>query len=280
MDGTVEDFNRAAPDEAAATLRPCNASSRWAVDLVAARPYRDIAALVAASDAAVARLDWADVEEALAGHPRIGERAEGASREATWSRGEQSKVGVAPDAVRAALAEGNAAYEQRFGHIYLVNAAGRPADELLAVLRERLDHDAATERDAVRRELAAISRNRLARLFGARLSVSTHVLDAVLGAPAAGVRVSLERQDGAGWAELGTADTDADGRIRSWGETACDAAPGIHRLRFATGKWFAGRGRDTFYPEVAITFRVADPLQHHHVPLLLSPFAYSTYRGS
>ena len=101
--------------------------------------------------------------------------------------------------------------------------------------------------------------------------VTTHVLDAALGRPAAGMAVRLERWDGAVVAEVRT---DTDGRARDLG----DHEPGDYRLVFGTGPWFAAAGRDTFYPEVAVGFRLG--LGHHHVPLLLSPYAYSTYRGS
>ena len=105
------------------------------------------------------------------------------------------------------------------------------------------------------------------------MSVSTHVLDAVAGRPAAGVAVRLFAGD-----ELVTQGvTDGDGRCRLTEEPT---VRGPHRLVFATGAWFAGRGTAAFWPEVTLTFTVADPEQHHHVPLLLSPFSYSTYRGS
>jgi 5-hydroxyisourate hydrolase len=105
------------------------------------------------------------------------------------------------------------------------------------------------------------------------VSVSTHVLDAVSGRPAAGIEVGLW----VGAERIGEGITDADGRCRLTGE-ATSAGP--HRLVFATGPWFAGQGRDTFWPEVVLTFAVNEPAEHHHVPLLLSPYAYSTYRGS
>ena len=105
------------------------------------------------------------------------------------------------------------------------------------------------------------------------MSVSTHVLDSVTGRPAAGMAVRL--LDGERVVAEGT--TDADGRCRL---VEGDTATGTHRLVFGTGDWFAGRGRETFYPEVVLTFAVREPADHHHVPLLLSPFAYSTYRGS
>lgn len=109
-------------------------------------------------------------------------------------------------------------------------------------------------------------------------AVTTHVLDASRGKPADGVDVVLERAEGSDWTELGKARTDDDGRARQLGPTELDA--GDYRLTFATGAYFDRLGTDTFYPQVQITFRIGDPTQHYHVPLLLSPFAYSTYRGS
>ena len=106
-------------------------------------------------------------------------------------------------------------------------------------------------------------------------AVTTHVLDAARGRPAEGIAVQLRTAEGAPLAE---GVTNADGRIGELGPEQLDA--GDYLLTFATGEYFAARQVDTFYPEVSITFRIADPAQHHHVPLLLSPFAYSTYRGS
>ncbi|PWW22070.1 5-hydroxyisourate hydrolase [Geodermatophilus normandii] len=105
------------------------------------------------------------------------------------------------------------------------------------------------------------------------MSVSTHVLDAVAGRPAAGIAVRLF----AGDSLLAEGVTDDDGRCRL---TEAGTAAGPHRLVFATGAWFAARGTTAFWPEVTLTFAVTEPAAHHHVPLLLSPFAYSTYRGS
>jgi len=105
------------------------------------------------------------------------------------------------------------------------------------------------------------------------VSVSTHVLDSVLGRPAVGIEVLLFAGDDL----LAEGVTDRDGRCRLT-EEATTAGP--HRLVFATGAWFAEQGREAFYPEVTLTFSVTEPAEHHHVPLLLAPFAYSTYRGS
>lgn len=137
-------------------LREVCASRRWVEQVAAARPYGRSGALLLASDAALAALTEDDVDEALAGHPRIGERSDNEA-----SRLEQAGVG---DDVRAALAIGNREYEERFGHVYLVCASGRTGEELLAVLRARLGNDPATERRAVREELGKINRLRLQRL--------------------------------------------------------------------------------------------------------------------
>jgi 5-hydroxyisourate hydrolase len=109
------------------------------------------------------------------------------------------------------------------------------------------------------------------------MSLSSHVLDAVRGTPARGVAIRWERRDGDGWHPVADAITDADGRVGSW---PADTSKGVHRLVFGSGDYFAGQGTATFYPEVTVVFEVTDADAHHHVPLLLSPFAYSTYRGS
>ena len=105
------------------------------------------------------------------------------------------------------------------------------------------------------------------------MSVSTHVLDAVAGRPAAGIAVRLFAADQL----VAEGVTDRDGRCRLTEEAT---GVGAHRLVFTTGPWFTEQGRETFWPEVVLTFAVLEPAEHHHVPLLLSPFAYSTYRGS
>ncbi|EXG80200.1 2-oxo-4-hydroxy-4-carboxy-5-ureidoimidazoline decarboxylase [Cryptosporangium arvum] len=162
----MDAFNDADADTAAALLHPCCASTAWAKAIVAGRPYPGLDAVIAASDPVVKGLSWADVEEALAAHPRIGDRPKvAATTEKRWSQGEQAGVADADQEVLAALADGNAAYEARFGHVYLVCASGKSAEELLGILQDRLDNDPAHEHDVVRGELAAITRLRLAKLF-------------------------------------------------------------------------------------------------------------------
>ncbi|MEV5409143.1 2-oxo-4-hydroxy-4-carboxy-5-ureidoimidazoline decarboxylase [Thermopolyspora sp. NPDC052614] len=159
-------FNDLAAADAERELLACCASRAWAAAVAAGRPYRSVAEAVAAGGARVRELGWDDVAEALAAHPRIGERPSGPGREAGWSRREQSGTAGASREVLEALREGNLAYERRFGHVYLVRASGRDADEMLAILNERLGNDEEAEREVVRRELAEITGLRLARLLG------------------------------------------------------------------------------------------------------------------
>lgn len=115
-------------------------------------------------------------------------------------------------------------------------------------------------------------------------TISTHVLDTAVGRPAAGVPVRLEHvraeYAAAGPQLLGSGETDTDGRLRDLLPAGRTLEPGTYRIVFGTGAYFSARGLDAFYPEVSVLFRVAAAGEHYHVPLLLSPFGYSTYRGS
>ncbi|WP_243725551.1 2-oxo-4-hydroxy-4-carboxy-5-ureidoimidazoline decarboxylase [Actinomadura rubrisoli] len=162
---TVERLNALSGERARDELLTCCASRRWADAVAAGRPYAGLEALRSASAAALADLDWGEVEKALAAHPRIGDRVRGGDREAAWSRGEQSGVDGAAAELRKALVEGNRAYEERFGHVFLICATGLSAAEMLAALRARLANDPGTEREVVRDELAKIVDLRLAKLL-------------------------------------------------------------------------------------------------------------------
>jgi 5-hydroxyisourate hydrolase len=123
------------------------------------------------------------------------------------------------------------------------------------------------------------------------VTLSTHVLDATTGRPAAGLHVRLEHRGHAGWSPACEGLTGADGRLRLPGTAASPEPgpgltagqgfePGVYRITFGSGPYFAARGTASFYPEVTVTFEMTGSGEHYHVPLLLSPFAYSTYRGS
>ncbi len=160
-DSRLDRFNVEEAAAAEQDLLACCASRRWADEVLARRPYHDLAQLRGVSEQVLRALEWADVEQALAAHPRIGERAEGDSAEAGWSREEQAGAGPSGE-----LTEGNRAYEERFGHVFLICATGLSGEEVLTALRARLGNDPAAERDTVREELRKIVDLRLGKAFG------------------------------------------------------------------------------------------------------------------
>lgn len=112
-------------------------------------------------------------------------------------------------------------------------------------------------------------------------TISTHILDTSRGRPAAGVSIALEVLNaGEGWSQLSAAETDADGRVTQFGVSESQLIPGTYRLVFGVAKYFESLQQQSFYPEVVVTFLIEGAAEHYHVPLLISPFGYSTYRGS
>jgi 2-oxo-4-hydroxy-4-carboxy-5-ureidoimidazoline decarboxylase len=160
----VDVVNSEPAERLAEALRACNAAPRFVAEVLAGRPYPDADALVARAEQVARALPWAEVAAALAEHPRIGDRVEGSSAEAEASRREQSSVRGAGVDVRAALVDGNRAYEERFGHVFLIRAAGRSPEEMLAELRRRLGNDEQAERAEVTEQLAQITALRVEAL--------------------------------------------------------------------------------------------------------------------
>jgi OHCU decarboxylase len=158
----LEWFNRLSDEAAASELLAVCHSRRWAKEVAAGRPYADLAALQRAADEVWRGLGPEDWMEAFAAHPRIGE---GGGVSADWSRQEQAGVGGAAPEVQDRLARGNAEYEARFGYVFLISAAGRDAEEILAALTERLGNDPATELRVAADEHRRITRLRLERLM-------------------------------------------------------------------------------------------------------------------
>lgn len=169
----VDEINALEPSAADRALGEVCAAPQWIEMVRAGRPYVDTDDLLAASDRASAALDDEGLEAALAGHPRIGERpgpTTPTDSTSTAATREQAGVDVADVGLIAELAEANRAYEERFGRIYLVCASGRTGPELLVILRQRLEHDDATELRVTRDELAQINRLRLERMVGSSAS--------------------------------------------------------------------------------------------------------------
>jgi 2-oxo-4-hydroxy-4-carboxy-5-ureidoimidazoline decarboxylase len=158
-------FNALPEPAARRELAACCAARRFTETVAAGRPYRDREALRASVDTALTALDWDGVREALAAHPRIGERAAASGREAAWSAAEQSAAASGAAEIRQRIAEGNVAYENRFGHVFLICANGRPANDVLAALTVRLGNDPGTEQKVVRDELRKIVHLRLEKVL-------------------------------------------------------------------------------------------------------------------
>jgi 2-oxo-4-hydroxy-4-carboxy-5-ureidoimidazoline decarboxylase len=154
-------FNAATAEDAKRDVFACCASRRFASAVADGRPYPDADALLTAVDAAFTALSWDDILEAMNEHPRIGDRAVRGG----MSAAEQSGASAASDEVRQGLADGNLAYEQRFGHIFLICASGLSGQEMLEQLRARLEHDDEAERTVVREELRKITRLRMTKML-------------------------------------------------------------------------------------------------------------------
>jgi 2-oxo-4-hydroxy-4-carboxy-5-ureidoimidazoline decarboxylase len=158
---TLAAFNAAPPQVAERDVLACCASGSLAKLIVDGRPYRDEATVMNAVDAAFTTLSWDDIVESMNAHPRIGDRTPGGG----WSAAEQSGAASAGEAVRRALAEGNLAYEKRFGHVFLICASGLSGQEMLTQLEARLGNNHQAERSVVRQELLKITRLRMTKLL-------------------------------------------------------------------------------------------------------------------
>ncbi|SCX58113.1 2-oxo-4-hydroxy-4-carboxy-5-ureidoimidazoline decarboxylase [Klenkia marina] len=157
----LAEFNTADDERLTSALVACNAAASFAPAVVAGRPYGSVDALVARAGEVSRALAWAEVEDALAAHPRIGDRVSGGSAEAASSRREQASMSTAETSVRDAILAGNRDYEERFDHVFLVRAAGRSPEEMLAELRRRLSHTPDQERPEVVEQLAQITELRV-----------------------------------------------------------------------------------------------------------------------
>ncbi|HEX8503480.1 MAG TPA: 2-oxo-4-hydroxy-4-carboxy-5-ureidoimidazoline decarboxylase [Pyrinomonadaceae bacterium] len=171
FDGPVERLNRLGDEEARATLLACCGSSRWAAAVAALRPFWDVGQLLNIAGRVWRELDREDWLEAFRAHPKIGESkaAAGAGEQSrAWSEGEQSRARDASAETRDALAEANREYEARFGHIFIVCATGRTADEMLGLLRARLTNDPETELRVAAGEQWRITELRLRKLLNVK----------------------------------------------------------------------------------------------------------------
>ena len=285
---TLEEFNHLPKEEAAAQLATCCGSAKWQTELMKSFPFTDEQALL---NKAVS--DWyacseADRLEAFTHHPKIGDIESLTEKFASTQHlagKEQAGVNEASLAVIQELALANAEYEKKFGFIFIVCATGKSAHEMLRLLKDRLQNTRAEELYIAMGEQAKISFLRLKRMIDGDWSkikgsqLTTHVLDTSLGKPGENITIRLKIKNNNIWESFAQGVTNSDGRVSELLPAGKDLAPGNYMIVFETGHYFEAQKIKGFYPEVEIQFTVFDDA-HYHVPLLINPFGYSTYRGS
>jgi 5-hydroxyisourate hydrolase/2-oxo-4-hydroxy-4-carboxy-5-ureidoimidazoline decarboxylase len=287
---TFSEFNQLLPEQASAALATCCGSSRWLDETMKGFPFSSEEELVQrCTDAWYSACHEDDWREAFTHHPKIGDvdslRKKFADT-AHLAGAEQSGVAGADSGVLEALASGNTAYESQNGFIFIICATGKPASEMLRLLQDRLENTAGEELLIAMGEQQKITLLRLKKIFpGTNWSflkashITTHVLDTSVGVPGRNITIRLQQPDGNNWRTIAQGVTNADGRIPDLLPSQRMLPAGNYRMSFNTGAYYAEQKITGFYPSVEIQFAVFDN-SHYHVPLLVNPFGYSTYRGS
>jgi 2-oxo-4-hydroxy-4-carboxy-5-ureidoimidazoline decarboxylase len=289
----LDAINAAGREDFVAALGEIFENAPWVAERAfAARPFPTVTAL---HDAMIAAVAEASPEARLAfigGHPELGGKVARAGAMAPASRLEQGALGLdrLSDAEFARFEAMNAAYRDRFGFPFIICVRRHTRDSILAEFQRRLSHDRETELATALREIGYITRLRLVAAVGGpgmpktdgRLS--THVLDLVAGRPAAGVAVVLKEIGASAESILKETVTNADGRTDEPLMAGVPLRTGRYEIVFHIGAYFAAQGtalaEPLFLDRVPIRFAIAEPEGNYHIPLLASPWSYSTYRGS
>jgi 2-oxo-4-hydroxy-4-carboxy-5-ureidoimidazoline decarboxylase len=265
----------------------------WVAErVVGSRPFATVAALYEAMAKAVAGATEAEQLALIRGHPELGSKVARAGAMTAESRSEQGSLGLdrLSDDEFARFGRLNEAYRKRFGFPFIICVRRHTRDSILDSFERRLGNGPDTERAAALEEIGYIARLRLVDAVdgpgkpktAGRLS--THVLDTVAGKPAAGVKIALKEIGASAEGLLKEAVTNADGRTEVPLLGDAPLRIGRYQLEFHIGAYFAGRGTRAadppFLDVVPIRFSIAEPEGHYHVPLLASPWSFSTYRGS
>ncbi len=289
---TLGALNAMAPQAFVAALGEVFEHAPWVAQAtVAGRPFATVAALHDAMMTAV-RTTSADRQFAfIAGHPELGSRvARGELTDA--SKSEQGSLGL--DRLSAGefatFSRLNSAYRDKFRFPFIICVRRHTRDSILTQFERRLGNDVAAERARALDEIGLITRLRLNALVdgpGRPMTegrLSTHVLDVTTGRPAAGVKVTLHEIGGSARGLLTERSTNADGRTDA---PLIEGGPlriGTYELTFHVGNYFAARraamAEPPFLDQIPIRFAIAEPEGHYHVPLLMTPWSYTTYRGS
>lgn len=231
----------------------------------------------------------ADWLEAFTHHPKIGDVKSLTEKFASTQHlagNEQAGVNTATQTIIEALAKANTDYEAKFGFIFIVCATGKSAEEMLRLLQDRLGNSYAEELAIAMGEQHKITILRLKKLLSGEdfsalkvSQITTHVLDTSIGKPGQNITIKMQQKIDANWQTITQGVTNKDGRITDLLPPNRNLKSGTYKMLFETGKYFESIAVKGFYPEVEIQFTVFDD-SHYHVPLLVNPFGYSTYRGS
>lgn len=279
---TLNEFNNLDKNAAAKELFSCCGSGKWVSLLMNDFPFRSGAVFVEKATTVwykeCSKKDWL---EAFGHHPRIGDKKSLAEK---FAGKEQAAVASATEQLIELLAKANIDYEKKFGFIFIVCATGKSADEMLRLLGDRLNNSAEEELNIAMGEQHKITLIRFNKLihdlqFNNMSQVTTHVLDLSAGKPGKDISIRLMQQSGLDWNTMAQGVTNNDGRITDLLPAGKTLEAGVYKMVFETGYYYAVNNIKTFYPSVEIIFTIADD-NHYHVPLLISPFGYSTYRGS
>lgn len=289
----LADLNRAAPADFCAAVGDTFELAPWVAEaVVGQRPFASVTALHEAMMGAVRAAPRDRQLAFVCGHPDLAGKAARAGALTAESRHEQASVGLdtLSEEEFARFHRLNDAYKQKFGFPFIVCVRRHTRDSILNQFERRLRHDAATEFATALQEIAFITRLRIAaKVTGEGMPrvdgrLSTHVLDTHAGRPAIGVAIELYEFTGDRAHRIATAVTNADGRTDAPLIGGRPLPIGRYELRFAIGDHFRSRGIEQgdppFLDIVPLRFSIAEPEGHYHVPLLCTPWSYSTYRGS
>lgn len=280
----LSDFNKLSKETAAKELFACCGSKKWVSLMMENFPFVSEQNLIDISTKTwyeqCTEIDW---RESFTHHPRIGDKE---SLKQKFAGKEQAAVAGASDAVIGSLAKANSDYENKFGFIFIVCATGRTAEEMLQLCTDRIINNVEEELRIAMGEQHKITLIRFKKLldegnfkFLKMSQITTHVLDTSIGRPAKDVSIQLQQKTNNGWQTIAQGLTNADGRIADLLPAEKVVEEGTYKMVFNTGSYFTNNNTKGFYPEVEIQFNVSDA-SHYHVPLLINPFGYSTYRGS
>lgn len=277
-------FNQLDKSTAAEHLFACCGSKRWTDAMMQYFPFASERDLVAQAEQIwYNECNEADWRESFTHHPKIGDVK---SLTEKFAGKEQAGVAVASNQTIEALAKANADYEAKNGFIFIVCATGKSADEMLRLLQDRLQNSTEEEVHIAMGEQHKISIIRFKKLlteadFGfLKVSqITTHVLDTSEGVPGKNITIRFRRFYNGSWQTLAQGVTNADGRIPDLLPPDRILKADTYQMVFDTGAYYTDLKTQTFYPMVEIIFQTFDDA-HYHVPLLVNPFGYSTYRGS